>query len=598
MGVSRVVRIPTPYNGEELFEIDYEQSADVMYLAHIDHPPTKLTRTSHTIWTFASITFGPTQAAPTGLTATPTTPNVDAANLGDGYFPRLDYYVVTAVDDETGQESRASNSDDAVNALDLKRNYNTISWTAAAGADRYRVYKKHLNGSYGYMATTTSLTYFDDNITGDQSIGPPEAYNPFPSAGNYPSTITFHDQRTIWGRTRNNPSGVWASRSGVRNFENMDVTRPLRADDAFSYSLVANKVNSVNQLVSTDELYALCSSNIFKITGTEGSFLTATGVAARRQIGRGSSRLNPIVVDNTVFYRPLAGSAVRAMNYSFELDGVKTDDMTIFSPHFFSPHAIVDWCYTEEPNGAIWAVRSDGVLLCFTWEQEQQVWGWTMCETDGRVKACCSITEQGEDRLYLVVERVVAGDSKTYVERMASAMWASVEESCYMDCARSYIFDTPQTVIEGLFHVEFRDVVVLADGNIERHSVESGMITLDSPATRVTVGLPFTAEIETLPLAFQTGSGTISTKRQQAGHAVLRLKDSAGVLAGPKASELFPIKGRTDDDEYDVADLLNGTYEVSMAPVVADESVILIRSEDPLPLTVTAAYLDPVVTEG
>jgi hypothetical protein len=315
-------------------------------------------------------------------------------------------------------------------------------------------------------------------------------------------------------------------------------------------------------------------------------------------VGRGSSRLNPIVIDNTVFYRPKAGSAMRALNYSFELNGVKTDDMTIFSPHFFDGFTIVDWAYTEEPFSTIWAVRSDGVLLAFTWEQEQQVWGWTLCETDGIVQSVCTITEQGEDRLYLVVVREIANDPKTYVERMASARWDEIDTTCFMDCARSYQFTVPTQVIVGLFHVEFRDVVVLADGNVERHHVQNGTITLDKPATNVTVGLPYTAEVETLPLSFQSATGGSNVgKRQQIGQAVLRLKRSRGVKAGPDENNLYEIKSRTEDDAYGPPALLDGIYEIGMAPTTPNEAVVLIRSDDPLPMTLTAVYLDPVVTE-
>jgi hypothetical protein len=597
MGVQRLVVVPSPYNASELFDLDFEQERTVMYLAHLNHKPFKLTRASHTEWAFSEVTFGPTIGAPTGLSVAVTNPNTDAANGGDAYFPLTDYYVVTAVNDETGQESRPSNVDSATNDLGLKRNQNLLSWVAPADglANRYRVYKKHENGAYGYIGTTTDLTFLDDNITADQTEGPPEAFNPFVNAGDYPSTVSFHEQRTIWGRTTNRPNAIWGSRSG--DFENMDISRPLRDDDAFAAGLVAAKVNSVNQLVSTDKLYALCSSNIFSITSDNADYLTPKGIKVRRQIGRGSSRLNPIVVDNTIFYRPQTGSAMRALGYSFELDGTKSDDMTIFSPHFFEFFGIVDWAYTEEPNSAIWAVRNDGKLLCFTWEQEQQVWGWTLCETDGFYRSVCAISEAGEDRLYLVVERTIAGDPKHFIERMASARFGDVDEACFMDCARTFRFETPTTHIEGLFNLEFKEVVVIADGVLSRHIVSGGEIDLDTPALKVTVGLPFTAEIETLPLAYQSNNGWVVGRRQQPGEVVMRLKDSRAVLAGPNANNLYEVRERTEGAGYGPPQLLNGLFPLNMPPTTGDETTVLIRSEDPLPLTVTAVYIDNIASK-
>ena len=45
-----------PWSGAELFEIMYAQSADTMYLAHPEHPPKVLTRSSHTSWTLTDYT--------------------------------------------------------------------------------------------------------------------------------------------------------------------------------------------------------------------------------------------------------------------------------------------------------------------------------------------------------------------------------------------------------------------------------------------------------------------------------------------------------------------------------------------------------------
>ncbi len=47
----RIYEIPTPYIVDDLFEIQYAQNADVMYLVHRGYAPRKLTRTSDTNWT-------------------------------------------------------------------------------------------------------------------------------------------------------------------------------------------------------------------------------------------------------------------------------------------------------------------------------------------------------------------------------------------------------------------------------------------------------------------------------------------------------------------------------------------------------------------
>ena len=51
------LEITTPYTAAELAEINFTQSADVLYLAHESHAPRTLSRTSHTDWTLAVIAF-------------------------------------------------------------------------------------------------------------------------------------------------------------------------------------------------------------------------------------------------------------------------------------------------------------------------------------------------------------------------------------------------------------------------------------------------------------------------------------------------------------------------------------------------------------
>lgn len=593
MGVSRLVRVGSPYNGVELEELDFEQSADTMYLAHIDHAPTKLLRSSHTEWEFATISFGPDVAAPTGVSAVATTPNTDVDNGGNAYFPRDASYTVTAIDDESGQESRAAAPDSATNDLTLKRNYNTITWSGSA--DRYRIYKADLQQNFGYIGTTEGTSFTDDFITPDLSDGPPVGDSPFDGAGDYPSAVAFHEQRLIWARSRNHPNAAWGSKSG--DYENMDISRPLKADDALSFAINGGRVNAINQMVSTKTgLLALTSDSVFNITGgAEGDYLTASQIVVRRQIGRGASRLNPIVIDNIVLYKTSVGASIRAIGYSFELDGVKSDDVTIFSPHLFEGFEIVSMAYAQEPRSIIWVVRDDGRLLCFTFEQEQQVAGWTLCETNGSVESVCVISEQGEDRLYLTVRRTVNGVERVFIERMASASWEDIEDTCFLDCAVTYDFDTASDTLNNLHHLEGETLTALADGNVvDDLTVVDGTVTLPFEASKVTIGLPYDALIETLPLAIQTREGWTVARRSTVGEAVVRVVKSRGLLVGPDDDHLDVVRPRQDEAYAAPNALKTGDYAVDVQAVTSDDGArVVVKSDGPLPMTITAVLFDP-----
>lgn len=603
MGVSRVFRVGSPYNGVELEELDFEQQADTMYLAHIDHMPARLTRTAHDAWTFADVAFGPKLSPPALVTVEVHMPNVDSENGGAAFFPQNAGYAVTSVDKD-GFESRWTGAGiTAYNDLSLKRNYNFVEWSAVPGAASYKVYKADNSSFYGYIGSTSDLEFVDDNIGPDLSTAPPEAYNPFAAVGDYPSTVTFFEQRLFFGRSRNSPNAIWGSRSA--EFENFDQSIPLRPDDSIALAANAGQVNAINQLASTTSLLALTSDSLFRIdSGAEAGYLTATPPATvRRQIGRGSSRLNPLVIDNVVFYAPSVGSGVRSLNYSFEMDGLKSDDVTIFSPHFFEDMHIVSWCYAQEPRSIVWAVRSDGKLLAFTWEQAQQVWGWTLCDTDGFVLSCCSVPENGEDRVYLVVRRMVDGVERTFIERMAASRWSDVADCCFLDCAVSYDYEEPRSIFGNLWHLEGRTIWGLIDGFVVKDLlVQNGRVTLPpsaGSARKATFGLPYDVDIQTMPVMYQGGSN--AARKQQPGEIVLHVRQSRNILAGAgredgeEPVQLFEIKSRGDEPWGAVDTLKDGKFTMDSPNVVSGQASVYVKQTDPLPFTLLGVYLDPIV---
>lgn len=602
MGGRRLYKAAMPYNGRELREIDFAQSFDTMFLAHLNYAPGRLTRADHDDWVFGDVAFGALIAAPTSVAVSATVANTDAGNSGDAYFPRAARYVVSAVNEDTGQESLPSSEVTATNDLSLKRNFNTVSWSAVTGATFYRVFKANLDGAFGFIGEVLSGTDFvDDNIEPDLADGPRQGRNPFDSAGNYPSTTFFFEQRAGWARTINNPNAVYLSRSA--DLENMDISRPLTADDAITIRLVAERVNAINQVVPMDDLIALTSDGPFRVVGSNEDYLSANPPPRqRRQGSRGASRVKAAIADETVFYLPNVGDEVLSIGYTFEIDGYRSNNVAIFSPHFFEGFDIVAWAYAGEPLSCIWAVRSDGKLLCLTWQREQEVWGWTLCETAGRYLDVCVIPEQPagalkpEDRVYFIVEREIAGVTRRFVERMASAKWEDQVDACYLDCAFSYSFEDP--VAEAFVpSLAGATVDILADGNVYQGRVvgADGILAIDFPARIWHVGLPYESVINTLPLALPArNGGSRAGKRQDVGEIVLRVFESRGVRAGRKENDLLPLRTRRNEPLGSAKALLTGDYSFETPPCVTLEADVWVKQIYPLPMTITSIFLDPI----
>ena len=593
MGSARIYKAYSPYPHTAVGNLDYAQTADVVYAAHLDYPVYKATRTNHTSWTFAPVPFGPKIAVPATPTITAATPNTT------GYTGRPYTYLITAIGGANGQESRPSTTVSVTNDLTLANNSNTITFpTKPTGVDRYIVYKAS-GGGYGYIGGSDGTTFVDGNpqILPILSDTPPVATNPFDVVGKYPSTVTFHEQRLLLGGTRLLPNGVWGSQSA--DFENMDVSHPSKPDDALSFALVAERVNSVNQLVSMPGgLVTMTSDSIFSVSGGQDTPLTPNSILPKRQGGRGGSRLNPIVLDEIMFYFPAKGNSIRTLGYKFEVDGYQSNNVAIFSPHLFKGFNISSWAYVEEPFSAIFAVRNDGVLLCFTWEAEQQVWGWTVLDTPGRVLEVQVITEGGYDRLYLLVERSIGGVVRRFHERMALPHLTDIATACHLDCSVTQVYNPARNVIDGLRHLEGTAVSAYYDGYVAHDlPVINGSIILPNgyAATITTVGLRYSGEIETLPMVLQTSSGSAHINEQNIARVVMRAVDTRGVQIGITGTVLEAIVER-EGGEVGLDDVAARDYDVTPRGSWKSSTTLSILQAEPLPAHITGLFIDPVIS--
>ena len=98
--------------------------------------------------------------------------------------------------------------------------------------------------------------------------------------------------------------------------------------------------------------------------------------------------------------------------------------------------------------------------------------------------------------------------------------------------AGEWSVSTPTSVVNGLNHLEGMIVTGLADGGvITPVEVVNGSITLSQPASSIVVGLPFTAQVQTMPLEMPSQVTTMG-KRKNASSSILILEASRGLQVG------------------------------------------------------------------
>ena len=534
---ARVYTLATPYAAADLPRLKFTQSADTMTLTHPDHAPRDLTRSGHASWSLNTITFASEQAAPTSVAATPS-----SVSGSTGWS-----YVVTAINAETGEESLPSGAGNATfkaeSAWDAGAgDFITVTWTDAAGAGSYNVYKQR-NGIYGFVGNAGSgaTGFRDDKIRADTTDAPPGQRNPFSGAGEYPGCTNYHEQRKFFGGSTNKPQTIWATASG--SYKNMNVSTPTQDDDAITRTIASRQVNEIRHLVSMGALVVFTSGAEWICRpGSQSDVLTPANTNLRAQSYAGSSHAPPIVVNDSILFVQEKGSIVRDLKYQFESDAWAGVDLSVLASHLFDGHAIEEWAWAQVPHKIVWAVRNDGVLLALTYMREHEVFAWARHVTDGVVESVCSIGEDDEDVLYVLVARTVGGQIVRYVERLQSRRFVRLRDAWFLDCALAY--DGNNAVGD--------DVLKIFGASYGMGASVTLQATGHAPFTAALVGRQFelraAGEAVRVTVTAYTDADSVTTRLETDAPAALQGVDTADwALLASSVGGLWHLEGRTVD---------------------------------------------------
>ena len=159
--------------------------------------------------------------------------------------------------------------------------------------------------------------------------------------------------------------------------------------------------------------------------------------------------------------------------------------------------------------------------------------------------------------------------------------------------------------ISGLDHLEGEEVAIIGDGFVvaspyndayQTVTVSGGGFTLSKPYSVIRVGLPITADIETLDIDFAEGE-TLADKKKLINKVSLYVEKSRGIWIGPKPptddtvdplENLTELKIRNEEGYDDPVELVTKVVEVNISGEWNSNGRIFIRQIDPVPLTILA----------
>jgi hypothetical protein len=160
---------------------------------------------------------------------------------------------------------------------------------------------------------------------------------------------------------------------------------------------------------------------------------------------------------------------------------------------------------------------------------------------------------------------------------------------------------TPVSVVTGLGHLEGCTVAILADGSVAPSQIVSGgSVTLATPATAITVGLPFQAQLQTLYLdSPQAGGSTIQGKRKNIYSVTVRVEASRGIKVGQTFDTVTEFKDRGNDIlAGQPIPLFTGDKLINITPLWTKPGQVCIQQDYPMPCNVLAVIPEVVVGDS
>lgn len=280
-----------------------------------------------------------------------------------------------------------------------------------------------------------------DKITGDTSETDEWSISAFGPMFGYPALGVFHQERLILASTPHDPQTMWMSRPA--SWHDFGTSIPAKDDDSITVTLAAKQVNEIRGLASRGALLIFTGGAEWTArAGSKSDVFTPSSIVVTPSGYRGSAFVEPLDVGTDTLFVQRSGQVVRSLSYSLEADDYASGDMSILSSHLFERRSVARWGYQQEPWGLVWVALSDGALLALTIQQEHQVTAWTRQDVGGKVLDVCAIPGDGQDDLFLVVQR----GGSTRIEVLQHREDTFLSPSVFTDAGGAPVVSTLETL--------------------------------------------------------------------------------------------------------------------------------------------------------
>lgn len=617
------VEVVTPYSVTEIFELTYTQSADVIYFAHKDHEPAKLTRTTATSFTFQDIDFvdGPwldenttditlyASAATGSVTITASAALFTSDDVGryirfrevleiehdewaastsynDGESVRYNGHVYEQV---TGSTQTSGNTPpvhtegtETYGAIDWEYKHDDTGYVEITGFTSSTVVTATVKEDDGGIAVLPDHIIGAANATKKWSLGA------FGGDQGFPRAVAFYEERLYFAGTTGQPQTIFGSVTA--DFENH--TPGTEDDKAINVTIASDQVNVIKHMIQGRFLQILTSSAEFTMSGGTGTQpVTPTNVNVLRETTFGASSVRPVRAGSSTIMVQKGQTKVKEVTFNLDVDGLTGRDLTVLAEHL-ARVGLDDMTWQQEPELILWFVRSDGQLLGLSYDPQNNTIAWHkhILGGAGVVESIASIPSGSEDQVYLSVKRTINSVETRHIVYMKPIYFgADVTDAFYVDSGLTYD-GAATTTISGLDHLEGETVQILADGAAHADKVvSSGSITLDRSSSKVHIGYSYDSVVQTLRMEAGADDGISQGKIKRIHGVTVRFLDSVGAEVGPDANNLDRIPFRDSSMAMDEAvPMFDGDKEIFFPSGYDNDARVFVQQTQPLPMTVLA----------
>jgi hypothetical protein len=390
------------WNTAQLFELNFAQFGDTVFLTHRNNTIREIKRTSATTFTVSAFEFEEDTSVSVGGVNKTTQPfyKYAAASL-----------TITLSSHATGTGRTLTASADFFTT------------------DHVNTYLK-INGKQVFITARTNATVATATVLEDVGTTGPHANfeeQLISAERGFPQAVTFHDNRLYFAGVRDAPAAVIGSQVG--GYFNFDVGTGL-ADEAINVFVSGDRVNEIRHLVSSRNLQVLTDGGEYFVpTSTDTSAVTPANITFLRQTPYGCSRAKPIIFDGATLYAQKNGKSIREYLFSDVENAYASTSISILASHLVN--GPVDMAMitgtTTRPEQFAFFTNNDGTLALFHSVRAEKIAGWTLWSTKSGDEFT-SITAVNEN-LFCVVKRDIEGGTVYTLEKFAE------QDDLTLDCS-------------------------------------------------------------------------------------------------------------------------------------------------------------------